>query len=39
MNEHGSNGGMILTGKVEVFGREKPIPVPLGPPQILYGLN
>jgi hypothetical protein len=30
-------GGMSLTGKAEEL-REKPVPVPLCPPQITYGL-
>jgi hypothetical protein len=33
-----SIGGMILTGETEVLG-EKPITVPLCPPQISYGLT
>jgi hypothetical protein len=33
-----SNGGMILTGETGQFG-EKPVPVPLYPPQIPYGLT
>jgi hypothetical protein len=33
-----SYGGMILTGKTEEFG-EKPVPVPLYPPQISHGLS
>jgi hypothetical protein len=33
-----SHGGMILTGKTEELG-EKPVPVPLCPPQIPYGLT
>jgi hypothetical protein len=31
-----SHGGMILTGKTEELG-EKPVPVPLCPPQIQHG--
>jgi hypothetical protein len=33
-----SDGGMILTGKTEELG-EKPVPVPLFPPQISHGLT
>jgi len=33
-----SDGGMILTGETEELG-EKPVPVPLCPPQIPYGLT
>jgi hypothetical protein len=31
-----SDGGMILTGKIEELG-EKPVPIPLCPPQITHG--
>jgi len=30
-------GGRVMTGKTKLF-EEKPIPVPLCPPQIPYGL-
>jgi hypothetical protein len=33
-----SHSGMILTGKTEELG-EKPVPVPLSPPQIPHGLT
>jgi hypothetical protein len=33
-----SHGGMILPGETEEL-REKPLPVPLCPPQFPHGLN
>jgi hypothetical protein len=33
-----STGGMELTGETRSIG-EKPVPVPLGPPQISHGLT
>jgi hypothetical protein len=33
-----NDGGMILTGESEKLG-EKPVPVPLCPPQIPHGLT
>jgi hypothetical protein len=33
-----SDGGIILTGETEELG-EKPVPVPLCPPQIPHGLT
>jgi hypothetical protein len=33
-----SHGGMTLTGETKELG-EKPVPVPLCPPQILHGLT
>jgi hypothetical protein len=32
------HGGMVWTGEAEQLG-ETPIPVPICPPQITYGLN
>jgi hypothetical protein len=33
-----SHGGMLLTGETEEF-KEKPVPVPLCPPQMEHGLT